>query len=807
MSTTFPQKQSHTRPPDIRSELERLFGFNEFRGKQEAVVAQVMAGVDTIAVMPTGAGKSLCYQLPAMLLPGMTVIISPLIALMKDQYDSLPAEVYERTTFINSSLEVEALTGRMDEILRGKYKLVYCAPERLRQQSFVDALRRANVSMLVVDEAHCVSMWGHDFRPDYLFLGKCLPLLGKPTVLALTATATPEMREEIAHQLGRPLRPVVASNYRANLYYEVETLADKEAKLRKLIQICKEESGSGVIYARSRDACEEIAAVLRRSGVQASHYHAGMSSEDRSRTQESFMLDRTRVIVATIAFGMGIDKSNVRWIVHFSPPDSLESYVQESGRAGRDGRPSRCILFITGGDRANLTRWKRQDALKVEDLRALYKELTGQLSEGQANYVNLEDMERNAGSVFKRQVDGTAIRVSISLLEKSGLITRHFDAPRSAWITLTAEGARSTDPQFVDFQRAAYLQQGPATRRDIGTLSTAAGVAPDELERRLLEWQEAGLITYRGDRREPVVERLRPPRDVAQVISGLLERRDSNQQKQIAQIIDYASARRCRHEMLAAHLGEQIANCDTGCDQCAPPVRSALQAKEATPELPDNPGQTIVECLVSFPFNVGRPSLVKALTGSAASNVNPERVRHFGSMPGIVKSSLDAAIDSLIDQGYIVPFESEEGYKLLRATAKAQSGVPEKAVSIKQKQERKPRQPRAERRGREEPRGDATWSPGGAQARSYTRLEPPKVENEQPPTPEEADLFERLRAWRRVVANKQNLPPYVIFHDNTLWAIARARPETEAELLAVKGVGQSHLAKYGPDLFNLINGE
>lgn len=807
MSTTLPQRHSHTRPPDIRSELERLFGFSEFRGKQEAVVAQVMAGVDTIAVMPTGAGKSLCYQLPAMLLPGTTVVISPLIALMKDQYDSLPAEVYERTTFINSSLEVEALTGRMDEILRGKYKLVYCAPERLRQQTFVDALRRANVSMLVVDEAHCVSMWGHDFRPDYLFLGKCLPMLGKPTVLALTATATPEMREEIAHQLGRPLRPVVASNYRANLYYEVETLADKEAKLRKLIQICKEESGSGVIYARSRDACEEIAAVLRRSGVQASHYHAGMSSEERSSTQESFMLDRTRVIVATIAFGMGIDKSNVRWIVHFSPPDSLESYVQESGRAGRDGRPSRCILFITGGDRANLTRWKRQDALKVEDLRALYKALTGQLSEGRANYVNLEEMERNAGSVFKRQVDGTVIRVSISLLEKSGLITRHFDAPRSAWLALTPEGVRSTDAQFVEFQRAAYLQQGPATRRDIGTLSTAAGVAPDELERRLLEWQEAGLITYRGDRREPVVERLRPPRDVAQVISGLLERRDSSQQKQITQIIDYASARKCRHKMLAAHLGEQIANCDTGCDQCAPPVRSAVQAKEETRELPDNPGQVIIECLVSFPFNVGRPSLVKALTGSAASNVNPERVKHFGSMPGIVKSSLDAAIDSLIDQGYIVPFESEEGYKLLRVTAKAQSGVPTKAVSIKPKPERKPRQPRAERQRREEPRGEATWSPGGAQARSYTRLEPPKVENELPPTPEEADLFERLRAWRRVVANKQNLPPYVIFHDNTLWAIARARPETEVDLLAVKGVGQSHLAKYGPDLFNLINGE
>ncbi len=281
----------------------------------------MMAGVDTIAVMPTGAGKSLCYQLPAMLLPGTTIVISPLIALMKDQYDSLPAGVYERTTFINSSLEADALAGRMDEILRGQYKLIYCAPERLRQQPFIDALRRANVRMLVVDEAHCVSMWGHDFRPDYLFLGKCIPMLGDPTLLALTATATPEIRDEIARQLGRPLRPVAASNFRANLYYEVESLADKEAKLRKLIAVCKEERGSGVVYARSRDACEQIAGILRRSGIQAAHYHAGMSPDERSATQEAFMLDRVRVIVATIAFGMGIDKSNVRFIVHFSPPE------------------------------------------------------------------------------------------------------------------------------------------------------------------------------------------------------------------------------------------------------------------------------------------------------------------------------------------------------------------------------------------------------------------------------------------------------------------------------------------------------
>jgi ATP-dependent DNA helicase RecQ len=386
MSAAINRPHSATSPSDLRAELTRLFGHSQFQGAQEAVISQVMAGIDTVAVMPTGAGKSLCYQLPAMLLPGVTVVISPLIALMKDQYDSLPADVYERTTFINSSLDIETLRERMGEIFAGRYKLVYCAPERLRQQPFVDGLRRANVSMVVVDEAHCVSMWGHDFRPDYLFLGKVIPSLGSPVVLALTATATPEIRDEISEQLGHPLKPVVASVFRPNLYYEVETLADKEGKMRLLLDICRNEQGSGVVYARSRETCEQLAAMLRRSGVKAAHYHAGLPPEERSRVQEAFMTDRTRVIVATIAFGMGIDKSNVRFIVHFSPPDTLEGYVQESGRAGRDGRPARCVLLITPGDGRNLSRWSRQEQLKVEHLREIYRAIKGRVASGREGF-------------------------------------------------------------------------------------------------------------------------------------------------------------------------------------------------------------------------------------------------------------------------------------------------------------------------------------------------------------------------------------------------------------------------------------
>jgi ATP-dependent DNA helicase RecQ len=610
------------------------------------------------------------------------------------------------------------------------------------------------------------------------------------------------MRQEIADQLGRKLQPVVASVFRPNLFYEVETLTDKEQKLRRLLEICREEKGPGVVYARSRETCEQLAATLRRAGVQAAYYHAGMSSEERASTQERFMLDRVRVIVATIAFGMGIDKSNVRFIVHFSPPDSLEGYVQESGRAGRDGRPSRCVLFMTSGDKSNLSRWKRQGQLKLDELRAIYKEIARQVPQGAASYVNLDDLERSVTAAVGRQLDNTTVRVGVSLLERVGLIVRHFDAPRTATLAITSDASRASDP---DLQRiisvAGFLhatQYGEGRRVDMAWLAEQTGYAPDTLERLLLKWQEQGLLRYRGDRRDSVIERLRPPQDVAGAINGMLAQQDAAQQHQIDQMLAYANLNRCRHRMLAAHLGEKIGDCGTSCDHCAPPDgRPAVQAKEAS-ELPANPGQIILECLLSFPFSAGKPSLVKALTGSAASNVSADRVRHFGALDGASTSSIEQAIDEMVEAGYLSFYETEEGWKLIRATEKAEEGVPRDVVTVKPK--RQPKAPKAEPRVRD-------WPDEGVQARRFGRVTPPEPEVEPAPTPEEADLFERLRQWRRVVANRMNLPPYVIFHDKTLWAIARARPQSEEDFLAIKGVGRSHVDKYGAELFELIAGE
>jgi ATP-dependent DNA helicase RecQ len=364
-----------------RGHLERAlgqhFGHASFRPGQAEIIVSVLRGENTLAVMPTGFGKSLCYQLASQLLSQTTLVISPLIALMKDQLDSLPPAVERQATTIHSALEWSELRRRLDGVADKRYRLVYVAPERLRQRSFLHALKGAGVSLLVVDEAHCVSLWGHDFRPDYLFIGKTLAELGHPPVLAMTATATPRVRDDITAQLGQ-MRLVLADVHRPNLRLEVVHLSNDEEKMQALLQLCREQRGSGIVYVNARRKSEQLAKLLRRHRISAIHYHAGI--DNRAATQERFMTGRARIVVATIAFGMGIDKPDIRFIVHYHLPKALENYYQEAGRAGRDGKLSRCILFYAPSDKRNLTRWTRQDALDIKLLRAVYQAIRRRLA-------------------------------------------------------------------------------------------------------------------------------------------------------------------------------------------------------------------------------------------------------------------------------------------------------------------------------------------------------------------------------------------------------------------------------------------
>ena len=308
--------------------------------------------------MPTGSGKSLTYQLAAMLRAEPTLVLSPLIALMKDQVDKLPAEIAATATFVNSSLDPEESKTRISDVADGRTRILYAAPERLRNASFVEMLRTIGVGLVVIDEVHCVSMWGHDFRPDYLFIRRALETLGDPAVLGMTATATPAAAREIAIALGRDLAVVRTSVVRPNLRYDVDEVGGNEDRLRILVErLSAVEDGSAIVYARSRDSCERVARTLRGHGLRMEHYHAGLEAGERSRVQEDFVSGRIRGVVATTAFGMGIDKPDVRLVCLFNYPDSLESYVQMVGRGGRDGAPSATLLLASPSDAAAVRRF------------------------------------------------------------------------------------------------------------------------------------------------------------------------------------------------------------------------------------------------------------------------------------------------------------------------------------------------------------------------------------------------------------------------------------------------------------------
>jgi len=331
---------------DAQIALERYFGFSGFREGQAEVIQAVLDGRDVVVVMPTGGGKSLCYQLPALLSAGTTLVVSPLIALMKDQVDALAAREIS-ATYINSSLGPAEQAARLRAVARGGYRLVYVAPERFRSPRFVESLREIEVSLFAVDEAHCISQWGHDFRPDYLRLAEAARGLGRPQVIALTATATPAVRADIGAQLGlESPASFVAGFDRHNLALRVVHCKTERERTGEAARLAAEAVGAGIIYAATRKGVEQVTEQLVRRGLRVAAYHAGLDEATRGRVQDQFMAGELKAIVATNAFGMGIDKADLRFVTHYNLPGSIEAYYQEVGRAGRDGLPSVCTLLF-----------------------------------------------------------------------------------------------------------------------------------------------------------------------------------------------------------------------------------------------------------------------------------------------------------------------------------------------------------------------------------------------------------------------------------------------------------------------------
>lgn len=354
-----------------KDSLKEFFGFDSFKGDQEKIVNSVIKGDDTFVIMPTGGGKSLCYQLPALMLPGVTIIISPLIALMKNQVDQLRSFGTENIAhFLNSSLSKGDITRVKKDVSDGATKLLYIAPETLKKDETIDFLKSINISFVAVDEAHCISEWGHDFRPEYRRIKQMIKEIKDVPMMALTATATPKVQQDIQKNLQMGDALVYKSSFnRTNLYYEVRPKGKKNDVLKDLVSYIKTRKGkSGIIYCLSRKKVEEIAGVLKANGVKALPYHAGLDAKTRAAHQDAFLMEDCDVIVATIAFGMGIDKPDVRFVIHYDVPKSIEGYYQETGRAGRDGIDSDCLLYYNPADIDKLEKFMKDKPVAEREI-------------------------------------------------------------------------------------------------------------------------------------------------------------------------------------------------------------------------------------------------------------------------------------------------------------------------------------------------------------------------------------------------------------------------------------------------------
>src|SRR5215217_5743341 len=474
---------------DAISSLRKHFGFDDFREGQREVIGSILEGKDAVVVMPTGSGKSLCYQLPAMILDGVTLVVSPLIALMKDQVDALHARGLP-ATFINSSISESEQRARIDSLRRREQKLVYIAPERFRSSRFNAALEQIPISLFAVDEAHCISTWGHDFRPDYLRLRGIIGSLGRVQTLALTATATPYVRSDIIQQLGLNQPQTFVSGFdRPNLSIEVVHTEKERQKISHIRRLAKTHSGSGIIYTATRKAVEQVGVKLQSAGLSVSTYHAGMADSVRIKAQDNFMSGRTQMIVATNAFGMGIDKPDIRFVVHYQMPGSIEAFYQEIGRAGRDGLPSKCVLLFNYADKNTHDFFIEGSYPNISVIKQVYDALAG--TELKRIELSTQEIARRAG-----ETNEMAVQSALYVLERAGHIQR--SAPALNRGGRGAQQGRSII--MLDNEPATKLRVDPADLSRRG-----------ELERRKLREMidfcytdrcyRAHILNYFGDRK------------------------------------------------------------------------------------------------------------------------------------------------------------------------------------------------------------------------------------------------------------------------------------------------------------------
>ena len=562
---------------DFRQILIRYWDYPNFRPLQLDIINSVASGKDTLGLMPTGGGKSITFQVYSLSKSGICIVITPLIALMKDQVESLNRRGIKALA-VHSGMSPREIKLTLDNAVWGEYKFLYISPERLNSERFKERLVQMDVNLVTIDEAHCISQWGYDFRPSYMNIVELRKILPKVNFLALTATATPKVADDIQDKLGFQKKNILKMSFeRENLSYLVRGMENKTGYLLETISKVK---GSGIIYVRSRKAAREIADDLRANNISADFYHAGLSNLVRSRKQDSWLEGETRVIVATNAFGMGIDKPNVRFVIHIQPPDSLEAYYQEAGRAGRDGRKSAAVLLYNNTDTTKLKKHIKIAFPEVKNIKRIYDALCNflQIAQGFGKSQIFEFHLQEFAQVFKFQQ--AMVYNSLKILQREGYVafTDEVDSPSRVYFTVSRDDlykfqvANANLDGFVKLILRSYTGLFTGyVRIDEELLAKRLGFDREQVYNYLKHLRKSNIIDYVPQNRAPFIffvkervslERLKISRDTYDL-------RKNELTKRIESVIEYASsASKCRSQILLAYFGEtDAARCGV-CDVC-----------------------------------------------------------------------------------------------------------------------------------------------------------------------------------------------------------------------------------------------
>lgn len=561
-----------TKKQQLLELLKIHYGFDEFRPGQERAIDNILDGKDTVAIMPTGGGKSLIYQLPAMVLEGVTIVISPLIALMKDQVDALNT-IGIPATSINSSVSPTETAKRLEEVKKNHYKLLYIAPERFYSQEFINALKEIKISLFAIDEAHCISQWGHDFRPSYLRVKNSIEFFGRPPVVALTATATPEVKEDIIRQLDLKNPEMVITGFaRPNLQFGVIQANDAQ-KPRLIVDALNSTDGSGIIYVGTRAKADDLAQVLLEQDIEAVVYHAGMDASDRSWVQENFMTNKVRVIVATNAFGLGINKKDIRFVIHYDMPGTVEAYYQEAGRAGRDGHPSFCLLFYSPRDRYLREFFIKGDNPPPEIILNVYEVLVNY--ESDTILITYADLAKSLSDNVPEMAIGTALKI----LEREGYISRPNEKTANAFLktkvdfatTLGSLGGRAKTK--IDILNKLYdrfeeeLENG--WNFNLEEVSGVLKIKKDSLVRLIRFLAEKDMVEYQPPFRGTEINILKRV-DVSEINIDfkVLKEKLERAYAKLDRMEDYIFHFGCRQEYILDYFGDANTKSCKKCDNC-----------------------------------------------------------------------------------------------------------------------------------------------------------------------------------------------------------------------------------------------